>query len=86
MNDTLSVLKDAVAEYEFSRKVRRALTSVRLIDESDDETFARVMCLAKKVICPGCRGYGRTMGTDRTCEDCQGSGELAVTPSSPTRP
>lgn len=86
MTDSLAVLKDAVAQYEFSLKVRRALTGVRLIDESDEETFARVMRLAQKVICPDCRGYGRRPMSDEICPTCQLTGERPITPSDPTRP
>ena len=89
MSDTLAFLKDAVSQYEFSLKIRRALTGVRLIDETDEETFARVMRLAQKIICPTCRGYGRTIVSDRPWRDCQGAGECPIRPirpSDPTRP
>lgn len=75
MSDVLANLKEVVSHLEFSLKVRTALTSVRLIDESDGETFERVMRLARKMICPECRGYRRQMVTGNVCADCGGTGE-----------
>jgi rubrerythrin len=86
MTDSLAVLRNAVEQYEFALKVRRALNSVRLIDESDEQTFARVMRLAQKVICPDCRGYGHTPGSSKTCPTCNYTGERHIMPSDPTRP
>lgn len=77
-DDVLSHLKSTVAHVEFSLRVRSALTGVRLIDETDDETFDRMMRLAKKVICTECRGYRRLMISGRTCPNCDGSGERQI--------
>lgn len=71
----LEHLKETIAHVEFSLKVRSALTSVRLIHESDAETFERVMRLARNGICNDCRGYGSVPVTGRFCVACDGTGE-----------
>jgi RecJ-like exonuclease len=75
MSDAYANLKETIAHLEFSMKVRSALTSVRLIHESDEETFARVMRLARSGICRDCRGYGSIPVTGRYCGACEGTGE-----------
>jgi len=78
MSNPLDSLKQVVHELEFASKLRIALTSVRLIHESDQETFDRILRIALKVICKNCRGYGHTMFSD-TCADCKGTGNLTET-------
>ena len=75
MSSALANLKETLAHLEFSLKVRSALTSVRLIHESDEETFARVMKLARSCICGNCRGYGSRPVSGGFCAACNGTGE-----------
>ena len=75
MSTALAHIKETIAHLEFSLKVRSALTSVRLIHESDEETFARVMRLARNGICNDCSGYGSMPVTGRFCTACDGTGE-----------
>ena len=79
MSDSLTALKDVVAQYEFSLKVRRALADVQRISETDEETFERVMELAQKNVCANCRDYCRT-GASELCPT------RSVRLSDPTRP
>lgn len=75
--DTLQHLRSLISEVEFAQSVRRKLTGVRLISESDMETFERVMKLACKMICWDCRGYGHGIGGS-SCDKCGGNGHLKV--------
>lgn len=75
MSNAYENLKETIAHLEFSMKVRSALTSVRLLHESDSQTFARVMRLATNGICADCRGYGSIPVTGRFCNACDGTGE-----------
>lgn len=77
MDDTLKTLKCLTGELEFSSKIRNRLTGVRLIDETDMETFERVLKMAHMVICPKCRGYGHRI-TGSTCTPCNGTGHRTV--------
>jgi len=76
MSDFLKELKSVVYELEMLQRMRVKLTKVRLIHESDEETFDRMMELARTCICRECRGYGKTMFGDGPCQTCQGTGNL----------
>ena len=75
MSAALAHLKETIAHLEFSLRVRAAMSSVRLIHETDDETFARLLRLVQTAICPDCRGYGHRPFTGDFCEPCKGTGE-----------
>lgn len=75
MSKFLENLKETIAHVEFSLSVRSALTSVRLVHETDKETFERVMKLARSRICGACSGYGREAVGGRFCACCGGTGE-----------
>jgi len=79
MNDALKALKELksiVSQLELLERMRTKLAMIRLIHESDEETFDRMMNLAKTCICKECRGYGRPTFGDGICKTCNGTGNL----------
>lgn len=74
MSKALVLLREVTADLEFADKVRTALNGVRMIRETDEETIARMIKLARKVICPACHGYGSTL-SNQLCGGCKGTGE-----------
>lgn len=75
MSDLIDAAESALREMKFARFVRNCLSGVRLIHESDEETFRRIISLAGKLICRPCRGYGHTF-CDSVCPACAGSGNI----------
>lgn len=75
MNDILATFKSLVKRLEFLEHIINSLTSVRLIHESDKDTFDRVLKLAYTTICKNCRGYGYTI-SGPMCKDCNGIGSF----------
>lgn len=80
MSDPLDVLKSLVSEIEFGRMVRRKLTGLRFVSESDEQTLDRALAQARKTICAGCKGDGRNI-LGSPCRQCHGTGERAYDPN-----
>lgn len=59
-------------ELRFAQKVRNALTGVRLVHESDEQTFERILALGASLVCSRCRGYGKT-ASGCECPECHGA-------------
>jgi RecJ-like exonuclease len=76
VSNLLTQFKNVVYQLELLERMRAKLTQVRLIHESDEETFDRMMKLAKTCICKECRGYGRLTFGDGICKTCNGTGNL----------
>lgn len=72
----ISQLKSLAKELELLEEIRSKLNRVRLIHESYEETFDRIMKLALTCICKDCRGYGRQTMCEGLCKTCNGTGNL----------
>jgi len=76
MSDTLKTLKGLLQQLELLEHIQNKLNGVRLLHESDKQTFDRMFKLAVTCICKDCRGYGRPTFGDGFCKSCNGTGNL----------
>lgn len=76
---TSDLLREILSSVEFAETACAMLSTVRHAEEGDLVTLARIIGMARKIICSGCDG--RCVWGGSKCSDCDGLGVVAFDPT-----